>query len=1091
MQCLQCQHENAVGAAYCDECGSPFEAPCAACGAANRRGANFCRRCGQRLVAPNGGPSQFALPESYNPEHLIQLLASKAVIEGERKQVTVLFADLRGSMELIADHDPEDARNILDPVLALIMDAVHRYEGTVNQLMGDGLMALFGAPIAHEDHAVRACHSALKIQESVERFAIDLRARSGMDVQLRVGLNSGEVVVRSIRNDLRMDYSAVGKTTHLAARMEQLARPGTILITDATLRSVEGLVDVKPLGAVPIKGLEQPIPVYELLAARHARTRFQTAAAAKNLSRFVGRAAELTILHNTLTRAYKGNGQIISLVGEPGIGKSRLAHEFGHSLRTDGWIYLEARSLSYGKQTPYLPLVSLLKSYFHLNLSDSILEIRKKVEERLRLLDHDIAHITPGILWLLDASHEDPDWSALDAVMRRQRVFDALKWLLLRQSQVRPLLIVFEDLQWIDLETQTALDVIVDMIPTVRILLLVTYRTEYDHRWTGRTYYTQVRVDPLPPETTEGFLDALLGLDLTLSSVKRILIERAEGNPFFLEESVRALVENGTLLGEQGAYRLVSPVNEVDIPRSVQAVLSARIDRLQPAEKEVLQAAAVVGKDVPLDILRLVAGGTTKELHRRLRTLQAAEFLYETRISPCEYTFKHSLTHDVAYAGLLQGHRTAIHAATVQAIEELYPERLAEHVEMLARHALRGELWEKSVKYLRQAGNAAAMRSAYRDAATWHRSAINALERLPTNSDRVALGIDLRFDLYGAILPQGDHGPVFEVLKEAEKLGACLGDKKRLARTHGYLAMAFWWTANYAEAIDVGQRAFASARTIGRRDLGAVGLVAKGWSHYSLGQFALARDVLEQVLQFAKEEPKRFTIYRGTPSLTVMAFSWLAFCDAEQGDFDRGLRYAEEAVRLAEEADQPWSRAAAYHSLGRLLTRRASVHDAITVLERGLRLCETCDIQSWHTTLAWGLGYAYSLGGDSGRGMALLEQAVREAAAASCLAHQSLRIGSLAEAKLLNGNVSSAIGLCQEALNLAQNHRERFAEGHILRVLGDAATNTGSDGAARALTLYKEALSIAEQLAMRPLQAQCEDALASLFSKYSLCKLQH
>ena len=623
-----------------------------------------------------------------------------SALEGERKQVTVLFADLKGSTELIRDLDPEAAQTLLDPALQHMMDAVHRFEGTVNQVLGDGIMALFGAPVAHEDHAVRACYAGLAMQAAMRRDAEEVRRSHGLEMQMRVGLNSGEVVVRAIGNDLHMDYSAVGQTTHLAARMEQLATPGSIRLTAATLRLVEGLVQVNALGRFPVRGLPEPVEVFELVGASAVRRRLQ-ATAARGLTRFVGRETELKVLHQALEETGAGHGQIVAVVGEAGVGKSRLVYEFVHSHHTPGWSVLESASVSYGKATPYVPVLDLLKRYSHIEDHDDTRTIRAKLTGQILTLDVALQDAIPALLSLLDALPDDSPFRQLDPAQRRQHTLTALKRVLLRESQVQPLLLVCEDLHWIDTETQALLDSLVESLPTARLLLLVNYRPEYQHPWGSKTYYTQLRLDPLPPANTEELLQALLGGDADLTRLKQLLIERTEGNPFFLEESVRTLIEMGVLVGERGVYRLAQPLDSLQVPATVQAVLAARIDRLPPEEKRLLQTAAVVGTEVPFALLRAIADLPEDALHRGLAHLQAAEFLYETRLFPePEYTFKHALTHEVAYGSLLLERRRGLHARLVEALEALAPERVAEQVERLAHHALRGEVWDKAVHLL-------------------------------------------------------------------------------------------------------------------------------------------------------------------------------------------------------------------------------------------------------------------------------------------------------------------------------------------------------------------------------------------------------
>jgi class 3 adenylate cyclase len=501
-------------------------------------------------------PNQKPAPISYTPPYLTEkILTSRSALEGERKQVTVLFADIKDSTELIRDLDPEDAQKLLDPAIHIMMEAVHRFEGTVNQVLGDGIMALFGAPIAHEDHAARACYAALAMQAAMRGYTEQVRRTHGTEMRIRVGLNSGEVVVRTIGNDLHMDYSAVGPTTHLAARMEQLAMPGSIRLSADTLRLVEGFVQVNAMGPIPVKGMTDPVGVYELTGASPIRRRLQ-AAVARGLTKFVGRNAEIEALTRARKRAESGNGQVVAAVGEAGVGKSRLVYEFIHSHRTQGWLVLESASVSYGKATPYFPVIDLLKRYVHVEEGDETRTIRAKVTGQILTLDESLQETIPSLLSLLDALPEDSPFLQLDPPQRRQRTLNALKLILLRESQMQPLLLVFEDLHWIDSETQALLDTLVESLPRAQLLLLASYRPEYQHDWGSKTYYTQLRLDPLPPASTNALLKALLGDDPSLAPITQLLIARTQGNPFFLEESVRTLVETQVLAGERGAYRL-------------------------------------------------------------------------------------------------------------------------------------------------------------------------------------------------------------------------------------------------------------------------------------------------------------------------------------------------------------------------------------------------------------------------------------------------------------------------------------------------------------------------------------------------------
>ncbi len=687
-------------------------------------------------------------PVSYTPKHLAErVLASRGAIEGERKQVTVLFADVQGSTALIEGMDTEQAVKRLEPALNAMMDAVHRYEGTVNKVQGDGIMALFGAPLAHEDHAVRACYAALAMQQAIRAHAEETRRAHGVEVQARVGLHSGEVVVRAIGNDLSMDYDAVGPTVHLAKRMEQLASPGSTRLTPETLCLAEGFIDVGSLGPVPVKGFTEPIEVFELVAAGMARTRLQ-AAAARGLTRFIGRESELQTLNRALDCAGQGHGQIIAVIGEPGVGKSRLFHEFTRSRSTHDSLILESNSVPYGKTSAWLPVIDLLKSYFRIEARDDDRRIHEKVAGKILTLEETLKPAIPAFLSLFDVVVEEAEWQALDAVQRRRRTLEAVKALFLREGEVQPLIVVFEDLHWADSESLTLLDGLVESLPASRIVLLVNYRPEFTHDWGSRTYYGQLRIDPLPAQSADELLGAILGEDQDLVPLKRLLIGWAEGNPLFLEESVRSLVETGALAGELGAYRLTEEFDTVEMPATVHAIIASRIDRLGPEQKRLLQAAAVIGHDVPYSVLRSVADMPDDELQRGLAILKAAEFIHEKRLFPdLEYTFKHVFTHEVAYGGLLEGRRRQLHVRAGETIENLYPDRQAELAEVLAGHFEKGEVWAKAAAYHLRASEKAKDQYAYPNAVEMCRKALECTKQTTDVDEDEARGLVMLCDL--------------------------------------------------------------------------------------------------------------------------------------------------------------------------------------------------------------------------------------------------------------------------------------------------------------------------------------------------------
>jgi class 3 adenylate cyclase/tetratricopeptide (TPR) repeat protein len=1053
--------------------------PCSNCGSSNPPGQKFCGSCGTALT--EGSATTVPAPASYTPKHLAEkILTSKNALEGERKQVTVLFADLKGSLELLADRDPEEARKILDPVVERMMEAVHHYEGTVNQVMGDGIMALFGAPLAHEDHAVRACYGALRMQQRIARYAEELRRSQAMDVQIRIGLNSGEVVVRAIGSDLRMDYSAVGQTTHLAARMEQLARPGTTLLTANTLALVEGFVEVESLGPLPVKGLSEPVETYALVRASPVRSRLQ-ALAVRGLTRFVGRDAEIESLRHALERARGGHGQVAAVVGEPGVGKSRLFWEFTHSHRTAGWLVLESGSASYGKATPYLPLIEFLRTYFQIEPRDDPRKMREKVTGKMLTLDEALRPALPALLALLDVSGEDAEWRALDPRQRRQRTLQALRHLILRESQVQPLCLVFEDLHWIDTETQAFLDGLVDSLPTARIFLLVNYRPEYQHAWGNKTYYTQLRLDPLAPASADELLSALLGPDRSLVLLKRNLVARTEGNPFFLEETVRTLVETKALVGGRGAYRLATSLPDIQVPPTVQAVVAARIDRLPEEDKRLVQCASVIGETVPLALLIVVSEMSEADLRHGLSRLQAAEFLYETRLFPdLEYTFKHGLTYQVAYNSLLHERRSALHATIAGAMETLYTERIMEHVDRLAHHAFRGERWDRAVGYLRLAGARAVARSANREAVSYFEHALAALGHLPDTPTTLEQTIDLRCDLRNVHLSLGEHDRILEHLRAAEPLAETLNDQRRLGRVLGYLSTYFWLTVNYSRALGHGERALAIARALDDLPFQAEVNQRLAFVYHARGEYDRALELARWNIEALTGDRAREA--RTGPNLTVvLSRTWLARCLSEQGEFAAAVAHAEEAVRLAESVTGSDSLAQACDALGFVYLHKGDLDRAIAPLDRALGICRTTGITLYLPWAVSHLGLTYALGGRFAEALPLLEEAME--CRNSFLPSDSFFRGSLAEGYFLAGRVEDAIPLVQRALTFTRERGERGQEAWSLRLLGEIYSHAHAPNVEQARNPYDEARAIADTLGMRPVVAHCHLGLGKLYHR--------
>jgi len=1083
MLCPRCRQESPAGARFCGECGALLGRVCPACRTLNPTSHAFCSDCGAALAPPAGGEAAPAR-HAYTPGYLAEkILGTREAIEGERKQVTVLFADLRGSLELLADRDPEDARRLLDPVLERMMEAVHRYEGTVNQVMGDGIMVLFGAPLAHEDHAVRACYAALRMQGSITALAGELRQSHGLSVQIRVGLNSGEVVVRSIGGDLHMDYTAVGQTTHLAGRMEQLAHPGQILITEHTLHLAEGFVAVTPLGPIPVKGLAAPVPVHELTGPGPIRSRLELAAA-RGLTRFVGREAELAELRAAMDKAARGRGQIVALVGEPGVGKSRLIHEFTRTHLAAEWRVLEAFATSFDTSAAYLPVIELLRAYFQIQEGDDLRRVREKVTAALLDVEESLVAALPAFLAVLDAPVEDPAWQALDPNQRRRRTLDAIRRLMIRESQRRALCLVIEDLHWIDPEAQAVLDSLVESLPTARLLLLVSYRPEYQHGWSGKSYYARIAIPPLPHGIAEELLRDLLGDGAGVAAISARLIAHTEGNPFFLEESVRHLVETGVLAGTRRAYRVARPAAPVEVPATLQALLAARIDRLAPEDKRLLQCAAVIGKNVPLTLLEAVADLAEHDLRRRLGHLQAAEMLLEASLFPAlEYTFKHALTLDVAYGSLLQERRRALDARLVTALEELAGERTAEHVERLAHHAYRGGVWDKAVTYCREAGARAFARSAHRADVRYFEQALEALGHLPTTPEALGQAIDARLELRAALSPIGEYKRMLEALTEADGIARALGDDRRLGLVLAFLTNFFTLRGDFERAIAHGHDAVAIAASV--KDVELQVIVN---AFLSLAYFFGPADYGKAVelgrsnarLLGPEREQERYGMAQlpAVYSRTVMAWSL-----AEQGRFAEGFAAGQEGLRLAERVSHPHSVVFALLGIGTLYLRRGDLHEAIRTLERGQTICETADLPAVGLEVAYLLGSAYTQAGRGAEAIALLERAVGQAMALRYRLGHWLRSGGMAEAYLAVGRAEEALPLAQLFVEITRMINARGTQAWACRLLGEAATHVGPATFDQAESALTTALGLAGQLEMPPLAARCHLGWADLHQR--------
>jgi len=795
MHCSACAHENPPEARFCQRCGGALAATdtaCESCGTALPSEARFCHACGTSRTAPATARGEAERqPIDYTPRHLAErILRSRSALEGERKQVTVLLADVKSSMTLSEELDPEEWHRVLERFFELLADGVHRFEGTVNQYTGDGIMALFGAPLAHEDHAQRACWAALHLRDALRAYADELRLGAGLNLSVRLGLNSGEVVVGKIGDDLRMDYTAQGHTVGLAQRMEQLAESGSVYLTDRTGRLVEGWFALRDLGPSKVKGASEPVTVYELEGIGPLRSRFELSRA-RGLSRFVGRGDELEALEAALERAEAGEGSVIGIVAEAGTGKSRLCFEFAERCRARRIPVRQAQALSHATRTPFLPILQLLRETFEIHDRDEPGAARQKIAGAVVLTTPELEPELPLLFDFLGVPDPERPAQELSSEERQRRLLAAVQQLIQNRSQRTAGVIVIEDLHWIDAASEAFLSRAVHAAEQSRTVLVLNYRPEYHPSWMQGANFQQLPLRALGPEDAGDLLHTLLGADDSVAPLRARVAQRTRGNPFFIEEMVRNLAEAGYLEGEPGAYRLAREPGDELLPESVHSLLAARIDRLEESAKHVLHAAAVIGDRFDEPLLAATLERPADELAAELHSLVAADLLAEESLYPVrELAFRHPLTGEVARRTQLRERRARLHAAVARALEERHPDEPGPGAAVLAEHweaagdALRAARWH------RHAARFSGLRMAAETFRHWER--VRALSgEAPASNDADELGAEARAQLLLAGARIGADEASMQALYDE---GMALAERAGHRATMGWLLTA---RANY------------------------------------------------------------------------------------------------------------------------------------------------------------------------------------------------------------------------------------------------------------------------------------------------------
>src|SRR5229473_2352491 len=1150
MRCANCGSENADGTKFCRDCGTTLAQRCPRCAAPNPPGSRFCGECGVRLAeAPVGNAKTSRGVNAGHAEHAadatdigrgaetgraggrsanagsadasgdgdatglayaadlrvaenLRVGGDTRVIidarheatvnppEGERKTVTALFADIKGSTELMESLDPEEARALIDPALQLMIEAARRYDGYIVQSTGDGIFALFGAPVAHEDHPQRALHAALRMQASIKTYAAKLRAEGRVPIEIRVGINSGEVVVRSIQTGERTtEYTPIGHTTNLASRLQAIAPTGSVVLSGETVRLVTGYFELKSLGPVKVRGVSEPVEVYEAVGLGPLRTRLE-ASAMRGLTKFCGRSGELDRVKQALELVRAGHGQVLAATGDAGVGKSRLFYEF-KAVASNGCMVLEAFAVSHGKASPYLPVIQLLEEYFGIAEDDDSRRRREKVGGKVLMLDRTLEDTLPYLFTLMGIQDGDDPLAQMDSQIRRRRTLEAIRRILLRESLNQPLIVILEDLHWVDGGTQALLDLLVDSVENARILLLVNYRREYTHQWGGRGYYTELDLQPLPDACAQELLSALLGppsesngkgdsktltaaaADDSLASLRHKIIKVTDGNPFFIEEIVRALFEQG-ILERNGEVRLGRPLTDAKIPPTVQGIIAARIDRLPPEQKELLQTVAVLGRKFPSSLAREVVSAPAEQVERMLFELQVNDFIYEEPDPrDARYTFKHILTHEVAYGSILGERRRLLHERAAQAIETIFRGRLADH------HGRSGNAGE-SVRYLALAAEQAARRLAYPEAIEHLRAGLKLLDTLPENEARDRREVEMLTALGEHIITIQGPGAVEvrQVFDRACALCERVGDVKQFFWIAYGLQFHYILRLELDTARELGERQLAIAEGTQDPAMLAGAYVAQTQTLRWMGEFTAAYEYIERAIALGGEihgYPLRF----GDPR--PMILSHAASLLFALGYPTRAIERNREALEVARRAG-PYSLAVALINSGHLQLHIGNSGAALQIAGSLAALAEEHGFSMWSAEAVGLRGEAFV---EQGR----IEEGIAEMRAGASAYETTGAVAgfwkiTLATAQGLRGAPDEGLAVIAELKEQTERTGLRMAEAALYRVEGGLYLQRGGpDDEAAAEASFRKSIAVARRQSAKMFELRATMSLAHLLAK--------